>query len=209
MARVYDLLGLVALAREDYPRARERFEQSLYAYRAWGYEQGLAMALGNLGLTLLQLGEWEQAAQVLQEALAVARHCGDTLLGAYMLMYLAHGAYMRQQWAAAAAQYRESLAALQAVGARGALAECLEGLGWLIQVAGQPEHAARLWGAGAAERQATGIPRLPFLVRLHQQAEESGRAALGDAAFAAAWAAGQAWSLEEAIAYALDSPPAA
>jgi hypothetical protein len=89
------------------------------------------------------------------------------------------------------------------------MAECLEGLGWVAQVEGQPARAARLLGAVAAVRQATEIPLSPFLVPLQRQAEEGGRAALGAAAFAAAWAAGQALSLEEAVAFALASPPPA
>ena len=36
MARMYNLLGIIALDREDYPRARERFEQSVHLYRALG-----------------------------------------------------------------------------------------------------------------------------------------------------------------------------
>lgn len=207
MARVTDLLGNIAIAQEDYPRARERLEQSVQLFREWGFEPGLAAALSNLGITLQQLGDFRQAEQLLQEALTITGRTGDTLSKAYMLMFLAHGAYRQQQWAAAAVQYRESLSVLQTFGARRALAECLEGLGWVVQVAGQPERAARLWGAVAALRQATGIPRSPFLVPLHRQAEEAARAALGDAAFAAAWAAGQALNLEAATAFALESLP--
>jgi hypothetical protein len=38
---------------------------------------------------------------------------------------------------------------------------------------------------------------------------EQARAALGEAGYAAAWAAGQALTLDEAIAYARDAPDAA
>jgi tetratricopeptide (TPR) repeat protein len=209
MARASDLLGRIAVDREDYVRARERFEQSVRLYRELGNEHGTAASLGNLGITLQQLGEGAQSEQLLQEAQAILRRCGDAIGVAALQLARAHGAYMQQQWAEAAAQYRESLAALQAFGAQRAIAECLEGLGWVAQVAGPPERAARLWGAAATVRQATGIPRAPFLVPLHQHAEAAGRAALGEAAFAAAWAAGQALSLEEAIAFALESPPPA
>src|SRR5207237_364167 len=82
MARAYDLLGIIAVDREDYPRAREQLEQSVRLYRELGNEQGIGTALGNLGITLQPLGEWTQSEQLLQEALAIQRRCGDTMAGA-------------------------------------------------------------------------------------------------------------------------------
>jgi non-specific serine/threonine protein kinase len=67
---------------------------------------------------------------------------------------------------------------------------------------GRPERAARLLGAAAAAFEAIGF-RVPRhwegrVVRL----EAAARAALGDEAFAAAWAAGRALPLEAAVAEA-------
>jgi predicted ATPase len=207
MARTYNLLGIIALDLEDYARARACFEQSVPLFRVLGDEQGMATAQANLGIILQQAGEWQQAEQSFQEALVIYRRYEDTMMVAYLLVYLAHGAYRQQQWAAAAAQYRESLVALEAFGARRAMAECLYGLSWVAQAAGQARQAARLLGAAAALHQATETALSPWLVPWQQQAEAAGRAMLGDATFTAAWAAGQALSLEEAIADALDGPP--
>jgi len=65
------------------------------------------------------------------------------------------------------------------------------------------ERVALLYGAATSLRTAIGAP-LPSVDRTaHDHTITALRAALGDDAFAAAWAAGQALSLEHAIATAL------
>ena len=79
----------------------------------------------------------------------------------------------------------------------------------LALATGQPVIAARILGAIASARKALARPRdpmearqlEPFLARLHEQ--------LGDAAMSAAWTEGEAMSLEEVTAYALDTLSAA
>jgi hypothetical protein len=81
----------------------------------------------------------------------------------------------------------------------------------VAEAGGHPARAARLWGAAAAQHQAVvGRPLRededqPFDTPA-QAAEslEALRAQLGAAAFDAAWAEGQAMTLEQAVAYALD-----
>jgi hypothetical protein len=70
---------------------------------------------------------------------------------------------------------------------------------------GRPERAARLLGASAALRDDMGAPLAPTSRADHDHAANAARAALGEDAFAAAWAVGHAMSLEEAITDALDS----
>ncbi|HJZ49985.1 MAG TPA: hypothetical protein VKE41_22575, partial [Roseiflexaceae bacterium] len=73
----------------------------------------------------------------------------------------------------------------------------------------QPERAARLFGAGQAVRQASRSNlgwSWPIGAWIdYEQDVAAVRAQLDDATFAAAWEAGRALSLHQAIAYALDS----
>ena len=69
--------------------------------------------------------------------------------------------------------------------------------------AGQGERAARLLGAASALREALGAPQPAQDKADVEQAVVDARAALGEAAWAAAFAAGQAMMLQEAIAEAL------
>jgi hypothetical protein len=67
------------------------------------------------------------------------------------------------------------------------------GQGWAVR-------AARLLGAATALRTTIGIRRAPAARPAYERDVASARAQLDDAAFAAAWAAGQALTLEQAIA---------
>ena len=79
----------------------------------------------------------------------------------------------------------------------------LEGMARVEAARGRPERAARLLGISAAQREEMGRPLSPFVQADHDHAASAARAAMGEDAFAAAWTAGQAMSLEEAIAEAL------
>ena len=71
------------------------------------------------------------------------------------------------------------------------------------------ERAARLCGAAAALRVAIGAPLHPTERADYERTVAALRVALGDAAYEAAWAQGQALTLEQAIALALEEPPTA
>jgi hypothetical protein len=81
--------------------------------------------------------------------------------------------------------------------------ECLEGLAKTAVAQHQISRAARLFGAAAALRAAIGTS-LPAPDRAaHHRCLEIVRAALGEAAFTALWAEGQALTLEQATFEAL------
>jgi hypothetical protein len=72
------------------------------------------------------------------------------------------------------------------------------------------ERVARLCGAAATLREAVGAPAPISYREVHDRSMEAARAALGEAAFVAYWAAGRARPLEsaldEAIAIQGDAP---
>jgi hypothetical protein len=67
---------------------------------------------------------------------------------------------------------------------------------------GHPEPAARLSAAASGVLEAMGAPG--YEPALQHQTVAAARAALGEAAFAAAWGEGRAMPLQEAIALALE-----
>ena len=105
----------------------------------------------------------------------------------------------------AGALFSESLALSRAGGlALYFVLQALEGAAGVAGAQGQPERAARLFGATDALRAAVGVPVRPVDRRLYDRDVTAVRAALGAETFAAAWAAGRALSLEQAIAEATD-----
>jgi hypothetical protein len=83
------------------------------------------------------------------------------------------------------------------------IADNLEYLANVIGAAGRGEHAARLLGAAAIIRETIGAPRTSVGQALTEQAVTEARSALGEELWAAAFAAGRALSVEEAVAEAL------
>jgi hypothetical protein len=103
----------------------------------------------------------------------------------------------------ARARFEESLAIWGEIGDRGGIAFLLAGFAELATAEAQPRRALRLAGAAAALRQKHGTPLAPSLqVRFDRTLELVRSAIRGDDA-GAAWAEGQAMTLEQAIAYAL------
>jgi predicted ATPase/DNA-binding SARP family transcriptional activator len=109
--------------------------------------------------------------------------------------------------------YEESLALLWESQEKPGIAGVLEGLAKVLAAsAGDPrggewERAVRLLGAAAALRSAIGTPRAPAARAGYQRLVDTLRAGLGEEAFAQAWAAGRAMTLEQAVADAMDEAP--
>jgi hypothetical protein len=84
------------------------------------------------------------------------------------------------------------------------IVESVEGLAELAMAQGQLERAVRLVGTATALRDALGTPMPPNGRAQYERDLAAMRAALGEETFTAAWAAGSAMTLEDAVQYALD-----
>ena len=76
-------------------------------------------------------------------------------------------------------------------------------LAWALAVDEQHEPATRLLACAARERAEMGLVRYPVDRPYQERALTAVRAGLGGAAFDAAWALGEALSLEAAVAAAM------
>jgi len=68
---------------------------------------------------------------------------------------------------------------------------------------GRPERATQLFGAAQALRERLGLNVTPEYAAEHESETTALRDLLGQAAFDAAWSAGRALTLEQAVALAL------
>jgi tetratricopeptide (TPR) repeat protein len=206
IANALNNLGILATRLGDYARATELYEESLGLQRALGHKQGVGAVLGNLGRVAERQGDYGRAASLIEEALAFARDLGDTREIALSLRSLGAVARLQADYERAASLLTESLALSRDIGARDLMADGLTLLAWVALARGQPGRAARLGGAAQALWDAIGAPLLPYQRASHDQAVAAMRAALGDALFAASWAAGMALSPEQALDEALAAP---
>lgn len=202
-ASLLNNLAIVARDQGDDARATALFTDSLALKRTLGDKRGIAFTLLNLGEVALDLGDYMRASAVLDESLALLREQDERGAIPSVLNNLGDVARYQGDLGQAIILYKQSLTLYRAMGNRQDAGECLEGLAAVAGAQGQPHYAARLLGAAAALRAAMHIP-LPVVDRAaHDRIVAAARTALGDDAFAAAWAAGQALPLEQAIDEAL------
>ncbi len=202
-------LGTVAQAVGDAPEAMARFAEGLAAARSLGYSVLTAALLGNMGDASLAAGELTRALAAYGEALAIQRGEGDTRGAALALRGLGLVALARADPEGAADPLAEGLALMLRSPSRRELTLTLDAVALLLAARGRHAEAAELCGAADAGRAQIGTPATPAEGRAYAAAVAACRAALGEVAFSAAWAAGRAISAERAgeAALALLRPP--
>jgi predicted ATPase/DNA-binding CsgD family transcriptional regulator/DNA-binding transcriptional regulator YiaG len=208
-ARSLYVLGGVAYDEGDYDTAEATAKQALGLFATVGYPRGVAMALKVLGRVSWQRGDLATARSQLQDSVARFRATGHSFGAAWALMSLGWVATDQGDHVWARAVFAESLAEHYAMRARARVLESLEGFAQLAVAEGQPERALRLAGAAAGQRAVLGTPLSPTERGQLDPRIERARRTLGPIATTRAWEAGQAMSLEFAIAEALDPAPPA
>src|SRR5207247_4109078 len=180
-------------------------EQSLALQREVGAKFFTFEPLRLLGEICLVQGEQTRARERAEESVAISKEVGDEWGIALASICLARILASQGDRAAARALYQESLALLHKLDNKVFIAACLEGMGAVGAVQGQPVWAARLWGAAEALRQHIGAPLPPVYRADYERSVASARALLGEKPFAAAWSQGRAMTPEQALA-AEDQP---
>jgi predicted ATPase len=197
-------LGVVAYDQADFARARSLHQQSLALRRELGDDWGVAATLMNLGEVTRQQGDPVRASELQTQSLTLYRQLGD--LGGVSGALLNLGLLMRDcgDYVQATAMLAESLTLSRELGEQVDIAECLEGFAGLAAAQGQAPRAARLAGAAEAVREAANAPLSPADRLRYQRYLSMAEAQVEPQLFAAAWAEGRSFSLQQAIDYALD-----
>lgn len=202
IAQALNGLARAAGALGDGEAERALSEESLAIWRELGHKRNIAVLLTNLGAAAEARGEFTQARSLLEESVATLRELGVRADLAEALHRLGELALATGDAAQAARLHREALEIRASLGDKRGIAECLEGLAGVAAArAGMPE-CARLLGAASSLREAIGAP-LPARGRAaSDRVAGAARSALGESAFAAAWAEGRAMSLGDSVAEA-------
>ncbi|MGN6697929.1 MAG: ATP-binding protein, partial [Thermomicrobiales bacterium] len=196
-------LGVAAALAGDYPAARVHLSQALAFWQALDDRPRLASVLNNLGLVEAWAGDFTAARALLSEVLAIRRALGGQLGIARAEANLAMVARLEGAGAEAWTLLAGALPQMLVLGDDG-LPDAAEDLAGLLVARGLVCHAARLYGATAAWRTTkAAAPRLPQNETQYQRDLAAARAQCDAATWDAAWAAGSALALEDAITEAL------
>jgi non-specific serine/threonine protein kinase len=210
-------LGALAYDQERLDEAASQFEAALAVVREIGTLRGCLhlQTMVGLGRVALRQDDLARASQLLQDSLAFvdeATSRGERLVfcGLGDVPHALAELALRQSDPAAARRWlRQSLVWHSEASEVYGQLRSLETLAVIAAGTGQPTRAARWLAAADTRRVAMDSPRPPIDRAAVAEAIDSARTVLSDADFAVAWAAGQALSLEQAVAEAFENGSAA
>jgi non-specific serine/threonine protein kinase len=197
-------LGAQYQEQGDHERAAPFLEEALSLSREVGDKRTIVYALHNLADVERQRGDYERAKTLGMENISLAREVEDKwLLGVCVGWVGMLALWNGEEHDLAGGLLKEGLALDREVGNWAYGAYCLEGFAGLAGARAQGERAAQLWGAAEALRTNIGAPVPPDARPYYERSMAAARARLGEEAWEAAFAEGEAMGLEEAVEYAL------
>jgi tetratricopeptide (TPR) repeat protein len=198
-------LGTLLFEQGSYATARLYLEQSLTIYEEIGDKVRRGGVLTRLGHVAIKQGNEMEAEELLTKALTLIRETGHLLNQVTPLDALGRLAQRQGDYAHARRLHEESLALSIEMDNLLRIALTLKAFACLAARQGQAQMAVSLFGATEVyppPSETTFDSNQPF----HDQLLDMARTQLGEDAFAAAWAAGKAMTLDEAVALAKALP---
>ena len=198
-------LGEVLRWQGRFAEARRLFEEALEL--CWELEHwwGIALLCYNLGLVALYQHDLDQVQACFEESLALFGDINARQGIGLAKSGLARLASARGEIAQAYAPFAESLPMFVQSGDKRNVAEALEEIAFLHIQEARLEQAARLQGAAARVREDVGLPLAPIDQPRRASEAATVRQQIGTDVYVAAWNAGHALSVEQAMAEALQT----
>ena len=195
------MLAVLDLYLGNYASSRSNSEETLAITREMGNLLTTGSALNLLGEIARVQGDYEAANRYYLECLELVKNLDYTGLKSTVLGNLGYVAHHRGDLPRARAYFLEGLSLSVARKDQRIIANCLAGLAGVLTSAGQPERAARLFGA--AKSLEKGERRLDYVdqVEIDRNLAALHRA-LDEATINRLFAEGSQMSQEEAIRYA-------
>jgi tetratricopeptide (TPR) repeat protein len=198
-------LGHVARREGDFDRAAVLFEESLAIVRAVGHPTNVAWTVWGIAELARQQKDPERARLGFEESLTLFRKDKSNRLALSTMLDLSEVERSLGNFDQAEAYLKDGLVEYKNQGWIQDSGYHLYRLATLLLQRGPNEPGVRLAAAVSRTRVAPS-DNLRVDVADHDAAIQAARVALGDTAFATAWAEGQAMTLEQAVAYALKEP---
>jgi predicted ATPase/DNA-binding SARP family transcriptional activator len=196
------MLGYAAAGQGQHERAVALAEESLTLARELGHARGIIVSLAQTGVLAGRGGDTARAEALLDEAQRLARAHGDTSALASICLAQSELAFGDGDLDTASRFAAESIRLYHSYGTTAGMASGLHLLARVAEAEGRPERAARLFGASEGLRESAGSQLTADEAAAQEQVERAA-GSLGDGTLAAAWAAGRAMSMEDAVTLAL------
>jgi predicted ATPase/transcriptional regulator with XRE-family HTH domain len=204
IAQTHVWRGVAWLAAGDLRNAETQLTRGLELAQAIGYRHYATLAQVMLGRLSRIRGDLDEARACFEHALTYHEGVGNRYGIGYVLTDLGDVLQRMGEPSAARARYGRALRMLHAVGHAEPSHKALSGLAELAMEAGEPVRALRLVSVAGALSELTGVLPAPPVLTSIAQVETVARQALSPEAQAVAWAAGQAMTMEQVIAEALE-----
>jgi predicted ATPase len=196
-------LGIVAQETLDFEVARKRFEQALASFRKEGNVGGIAASLNNLGRIFTDSGDLKAALATYEESLQYKLELGGDIDS--LLLNLGDLHRRLENFEMAREYLLRGLRGYAERGYRFLILGALEFLSELAAVLKYSHHACVIFSAASVHREAMNTPPPPYERDQLEQAMTTARSALGEEAFNAAWSKGRTMTLEQAVAFTIET----
>ncbi len=209
LAHTLHFLGNSAGRQGDYETARTRLEESLVYHRTLPdiIPAQIMILLNNLAIVYRRLGDYDRAAALLQETLAMREQVGDTIGQSSVLANLGGLAVLQGDLVRAQTLFRQSLQIRLEINDRLGLINSLHQMAELAQAQKLFVRSVTLFAAGVRQRELLQVSMTADTQADYDRDIEQLRTVLETAVFVQAWAKGTAMTLDEAVTYALTDPP--
>lgn len=202
---ILNTLGQVLIMEENAAEAEIILMESLAAARAVdAHPQTVGYTLNHLGHVAQLRGDYEQARRLHTESRQTQLRSGPNDPGvAWADHGLGETALANNDAQLAEAHLSAALRLFRSLGDRAGVSWCLAGLAGVAAIKGEPEQAARLWGAAEGLRRRLKARTAPACRATRERLQQMTRERLGEAAYAQAWTDGEGLSLASVFAITL------
>ena len=202
--------GFTARVQEDYTAARDLLRESLAESRETGYSFVAAGALHHLGMIAADADHDPGTAEdLLQQSITLYRSLGLTRFIALLQLSLGDVACRQQDYPRAHRLLTQGLTGMSQTGEKLGIHGALDSLARLAADRHRWDHAVTLAAAAERLRRSSGSRSWPVVERRRSQWVRQAQHQLTHHQYSSAWAHGETFTPEQAVAYALnDEDPA-